>query len=187
MPDGAVHTGKTHTKDSKVVKPAPKAKKASSAYNLFVKEFAKQNPNIGKNLMKEASKAYKASKVVKPAPKAKKEPKPCKPPQVRNPDTGRCKKQKKEIKKRQPTPWDLHLKKVRAENPTVKGKQIMMLAKQSYNKPSSAKPSIKIVDFQEPKLNEIEDPFLPNPKNNNNDLLMDEILDNFNFLLIKWN
>jgi hypothetical protein len=233
MPDGAIHTGKTHTKDSKVVKPAPKAKKAKkppSAYNLFVKEFAKQNPNIGKNLIKEASKAYKASKdsgemlppppdeffdkkyisklkrlekqknskkPCKPpqtrnpdtgrcknmGPKAKKEPKPCKPPQVRNPATGRCKKPKKEIKKRQLTAWDLHLKKVRSENPSVKGKQIMMLAKQSYNKPSSARPSIKIVDFQKPKLNEIEDPFLPNPKNNNNDDLMDEILDNFKFFI----
>lgn len=238
MPDGSVHTGKTHTKDSKVVKPAPKAKKAPSAYNLFVKEFAKTYS--GKNLMKEASKAYKASKdsgeTLPPPPaeffdkkyvsklkrlekqpkskkpckppqtrnpatgrcknmgaKPKKEPKPCKPPQVRNPATGRCKKPKKEVKKRQPTAWDLHLKKVRAENPTVKGKQIMILAKQSYNKPSSAKPSsakpssakpsIKIVDFQEPELDDIDDPFLPNPKNNNNDELMDEILDNFKLFI----
>ena len=116
--------------------------------------------------------------------KQKKEPKPCKPPRVRNPDTGRCKKPQKEVKKRQPTAWDLHLKKVRAENPSIKGKQIMILAKESYNKPSSAKPSsakpsIKIVDFQEPELNEIEDPFLPNPKNNNNDGLMDDIMESF--------
>ena len=326
MPDGAIHTGKTHSKSSKVVKPAPKSKKAKkqpSAYNLFVKEFAKQNPNIGKNLMKEASKAYKASKdsgEILPAPpdeffdkknvsklkrlekknmnevlsdildnfdifnnefenifntnmsakekkeefdkilervnnysdrffndyeelfdtiswnrtqkaygfvletyekyisklkklekpkkvmkpcktpqtrnpvtnrcknmgaKPKKEPKPCKLPQVRNPDTGRCKKPKKEIKKRQPTAWDLHLKKVRAENPSVKGKQIMILAKQSYNKQPSAKsstgkPQIKMVNFEEPKLNEIEDPFLQNPKNNNNDDLMDNIISSLN-------
>ena len=88
MPDGAIHSGATHTKDSKVIKPAPKkvnggvvkkakkvkvekpkkvkvekAKKAPSKWALFLKDFRKNNPNIsGKNVMKDASVAYKKDK-----------------------------------------------------------------------------------------------------------------------------
>ena len=79
-----------------------------------------------------------------------------------------------------------------------------MLAKQSYNKPISINKAEKPlhVKLDEPiyeytdrlNLNPTysnidgldiaeDDPFLPNPKNNNNDNLMDEILDNFKFFI----
>ena len=66
MPDGAVHSGKTHTKDSVVLKPAPKKKRAKSAWMLFVDKFRKDHPEIsGKAVMKEAAIAYKKT----PSPK----------------------------------------------------------------------------------------------------------------------
>ena len=65
MPDGAIHTGKIHTKDSKVVTPAPekkiKKKRPPTKWSMFLKQFRLDNKNLtGKNVMKEASKQYKS-------------------------------------------------------------------------------------------------------------------------------
>ena len=42
-------------------------------------------------------------------------------------------------KKREPTAWDIHLKKIRLENPSIKGKAIMKLASESYSKGGQCK------------------------------------------------
>ena len=283
MPDGAVHTGKSHTKDSKVVKPAPK-KTTNKKYGTTAPvcetkkgKFQKCNPWIQHvrdfrfnnnvegltvaQVNKEAKKSYtpvtksKAPKKKKdeeddkkPAPakekkiytqkrrkeliskdkarrdtkkkelledlrkasqmldkstdpniikeatefmrktqaeleklnktkkSTKKSTKKCPIGKKRNPDSGRCKKivcpsgkelneksgrcnkykftkEDKEIfkfigeeevrlnikatkkkKKREPTAWDLHLKQIRLENPSIKGKAIMKLASSTYTK-----------------------------------------------------
>ena len=161
MPDGAIHTGKKHTKDSKVVKPAPaKAKKPLSEYNKFVKDYSAKNKNLGKDRFKIISKAWEAFKKKSPAKakkapakakkapaKAKPAPKICPKGKVLNPATNRCKKVKRVNKnKRIPSAWDIHLKNVREENPQVKGKDIMILAKKSYNK-----------DVNSPKVKSLEE------------------------------
>ena len=42
-------------------------------------------------------------------------------------------------KKREPTAWDLHLKQIRLENPSIKGKAIMKMASESYSKGGQCK------------------------------------------------
>lgn len=224
MPDGAIHTGKKHTKDSKVVKPAPKAKAPKkapkkqaktappisvsktgkitkqNAWIQHVKEYRFNNNVEGMSVAqvnKEARKTYTPVSKAKKSPakkapakkapakkapakksKAKKstainededlekrilkfvgeqeiensKPKDCGPKREVNPKTNRCKKLVKSQKnKRQPTAWDLHLRKVRSENPLVKGKDVMKLAKESYKKPNSNRNSLPIISSSDIK------------------------------------
>ena len=61
MPDGAIHSGLTHTADSVVLKPAPK-KRPKSKWMIFLDKFRKDHPEIsGKDVMKQASIEYKKS------------------------------------------------------------------------------------------------------------------------------
>lgn len=43
-------------------------------------------------------------------------------------------KEKKEVKHRKPTKWNLHCAKVREENKGMKASEIMKLAKETYQK-----------------------------------------------------
>ena len=98
MPDGAVHTGKVHTKDSKVVKEAPKAgrvpnpgkpipkkqlmssrgkmeskSRKNSSWLAHLAEFRKNNKTVkSKDVFREAKKTYKKPEKKKPAKKVEK-------------------------------------------------------------------------------------------------------------------
>ena len=203
MPDGSIHTGKTHTKDSKVVKPAPKdklapkdkpapkkSKKPLTEYQQFVKDYSVKNKNLGKDLMKKASIAWKefkktpefkkqkpkksavrfkvikeskedamkddeplsnilsrltpkqrkkyvraktkkplTAKDIKALSKPKKE---CPEGKVLNPKTNRCKKVVKKRNVKQKSTWMKFLAKFRAENPQIKGTEVMKQASIAY-------------------------------------------------------
>ena len=75
MKDGAVHTGKTHTKDSKVVKPAKATTKKINPWLQHVKDFRSNNDVKGMTVAqvnKEAKKSYTPVTKSK-APQKKKE------------------------------------------------------------------------------------------------------------------
>jgi hypothetical protein len=193
------------------------SKKPLSEYNKFVKDYSAKNKNLGKDLMKQASIAWKAQKKegvvrVKTAPKKKsgrtgiqkveqtdeqlmqrvintvaelegsdeltdeqleekillivaekqlenmkpkdrkkyersktkppltkkdikalsKPKKECPPGKVLNPKTNRCKKDKKKRKTKGTSPWHAFLAKFRAENPQIKGKEVMKEASKQY-------------------------------------------------------
>jgi hypothetical protein len=217
MADGSIHTGKKHTKDSKVVKPAPKKapkKQAKTSAPVcktkkgkfqkcnpwleHVREYQDMNGTTWKESIIQAKATYNKSKAkskAKPAPKSKakslfppskkdnkkvnkltdeklkkylseedafldminkrdgkpapKTAKECPKGKVLNPVTNRCKKKKRvNEKKRQPSAWDIHLKNVRENNPQVKGKDVMKLAKESYNK--SDKKTTNVEEVIEP-------------------------------------
>ena len=69
-PDGTIMTGKKHTKDSKIIKPAKKQAKKSAdkpkrpltAYTQFVKDFSARNKNLGKDRFKIISEEWKRVK-----------------------------------------------------------------------------------------------------------------------------
>jgi hypothetical protein len=92
----------------------------------------------------------------------KSKPKDCGPKRQLNPKTNRCKKVvKPQKKKRQPTEWDIHLRKVRAENPSVKGRDVMKLAKESYKKPNSNRNSLPKISSSDIKESYIKSNSLP--------------------------
>ena len=198
MPDGSIHTGKKHTKDSKVVKPAPKKQAKTSApvcqtkkgkfqkcnaWIEHVREYQDMNGTTWKESIIQAKATYKKSAPKSKAKaksatksKAKKIPKynkknditfedgeeygfsakDCPKGKVRNPSTNRCKKEKRvNKKKREPSAWDIHLKEVRLNNPQVKGKDVMKLAKESYNKTDK-----KSTNVQETRTDYLENKYL---------------------------
>ena len=79
MPDGAIHSGAKHTKDSKVIKPAPKKPNFKVVKKLPEKPKANQQPDFfdkrpnPKELVK-LSKPKKAVKVTVLTPPKKKKP-----------------------------------------------------------------------------------------------------------------
>ena len=70
---------------------------------------------------------------------------------ILNEKTGRCNKPKRVNKKpRVKSAWDIHLAQVREDNPDVKGKEVMILAKETYYKPAT---NVKIYDNRKPATN----------------------------------
>jgi len=148
----------------------PKKKRAPSKYNLFMKDFAKKNPGLGKGLMKAAAAAYR-----KEHPKAGKAP--AKKPMETHvmpdgavhsgkthtkdsvvvkpaPKAGKAPAEKKSNIRKIPAPkqtrkpagaWMQHLKQFRAANPHVKAKNVMKEAKKTYKKSGGAEPTVNPV------------------------------------------
>ena len=242
MPDGSIHTGKTHTKDSKVVKPAPKKQaKTTSPVSVsktgkitkqnpwieYVKQYSKDNNISYTEAVKLAGPSYKAQKkattnpknkirkfnvvkklpnkevddIAKPKNKIRKfkvvdslekrildiveeksqltdkeledkillivaeqqfenmKPRKCPPNKELNPKTNRCKKVVKKRNVKGKSPWLKFLDKFRAENPQIKGKDVMKQASIAY----------KDVIVPHPVDSESEDELPPPP-----DKLLDE-------------
>ena len=136
-----------------------KKKRAPSPYNIFVKDYFSKNKNLGKDRMKMVAAAWKASKSgAAPTPKAAKPeiklttfqppPPPTTPPQAKKggrvPNAGKPlpKKQLQSFAKKEPSKprtkknsaWMAHLAEFRKANPSIKAKDMMKAAKQTYKK-----------------------------------------------------
>ena len=157
----------------------PKKKRAPTKYNLFLKKYAKENPGLGKELLKKAAVAYrkehpkagakpmethvmpdgsvhtgkthtKDSVVVKPAPPAKM--KAGKAPPKRDVDPKNIRKIPAPKQTRKPAgAWLMHLKQFRASNPQIKAKDVMREAKKTYTKSGGAKPTVNPVTKAPPR------------------------------------
>jgi len=160
----------------------PKKKRAPTKYNLFLKDFAKKNPGLGKGLMKAAAAAYrkehpkagkkpathvmadgavhsgkthtKDSVVVKPAPKpAPKKKAGAKPPPKRYVDPKKIRKIPAPKQTRKPaSSWMAHLKQFRASHPNVKAKDVMREAKKTYTKSGGSKATVNPVTAVPPPV-----------------------------------
>jgi hypothetical protein len=93
------------------------------------KQLENMKPKDRKKYERSKTKPPLTPEDIKALSKPKKE---CPPGKVLNPKTNRCKKDKKKRKTKGTSPWHAFLAKFRAENPQIKGKEVMKEASKQY-------------------------------------------------------